>query len=122
MSAPIHLTRLKVLPLAQRHSMARLEDIMADPDGPPPPCAEPNMALIRQCARAIAQARARKAAVMLMVLGPEVSGKVVRHLDEEHTELLTLELARTVLQRADVGAARGEVEPGGDRQPDSDHP
>ncbi|MHB8635274.1 MAG: flagellar motor switch protein FliG [Fimbriimonadaceae bacterium] len=36
----------------------------------------------------------QKAAVMLMVLGPEVSGKVVRHLDEEHTELLTLELAR----------------------------
>ena len=36
----------------------------------------------------------QKAAVMLMVLGPEVSGKVVRHLDEEHTELLSLELAR----------------------------
>lgn len=36
----------------------------------------------------------QKAAVMLMVLGPEISGKVVRHLDEEHTELLTLELAR----------------------------
>ncbi len=36
----------------------------------------------------------QKAAVMLMVLGPEISGKVVRHLDEEHTELLSLELAR----------------------------
>jgi hypothetical protein len=66
MSAPIHLTKLKVLPLALRHSMARLEDILVDPDGPPPRCAEPNMALIRQCARDLAQARARKAAIMLI--------------------------------------------------------
>lgn len=36
----------------------------------------------------------QKAAVMLMVLGPEIAGKVVRHLDEEHIEGLTLELAR----------------------------
>jgi hypothetical protein len=66
MSAPIQLTRLKVLPLAQRQSLARLEDILADPDESPPPCSEPNLALIRQCARDIAQARARKAAVMLI--------------------------------------------------------
>jgi hypothetical protein len=66
MSTPIPLTKIKVLPLAQRHSMARLEDILADPDGPPPSCAEPNMAMIRQCARDIAQARAKKAAVMLI--------------------------------------------------------
>jgi len=66
MSAPIHLTRLKVLPLAQRHSMARLEDILANPDSEPPPCSEPNLAAVRQCARDIAQARARKASVMLI--------------------------------------------------------
>jgi hypothetical protein len=66
MSAPIHLTRLKVLPLAKRHSLARLEDVLADPDGPPPSCSEQNMALIWQCARDIAQARARNAAVMLI--------------------------------------------------------
>jgi hypothetical protein len=66
MSAPINLTRLKVLPLAKRQSMARLEDILADPDGPPAPCSEPNMAVIRQCARDIEQARAKKAAVMLI--------------------------------------------------------
>jgi flagellar motor switch protein FliG len=36
----------------------------------------------------------QKAAVMLMVLGPEVSGHVVRHLDEEQIEQLSLELAR----------------------------
>src|SRR5690242_20644677 len=36
----------------------------------------------------------QKAAVMLMVLGPEASGHVVRHLDEDQIEQLTLELAR----------------------------
>ncbi len=36
----------------------------------------------------------QKAAVVLMVLGPEVSGKVVRHFNEEQTEQLSLELAR----------------------------
>lgn len=36
----------------------------------------------------------QKAAVMLMVLGPDLSGPIVRMLDEEHIEGLTLELAR----------------------------
>lgn len=36
----------------------------------------------------------QKAAVLLMALGPETSGKVVRHLEEEHLEQLTMELAR----------------------------
>ena len=36
----------------------------------------------------------QKAAVMLMVLGPDLAGQVVRHLNEEQMELLSLELAR----------------------------
>ncbi len=36
----------------------------------------------------------QKAAVMLMVLGPELSGPIVRALEEDHIEGLTLELAR----------------------------
>jgi flagellar motor switch protein FliG len=36
----------------------------------------------------------QKAAVMLMVLGPELSGPIVRMLEEDHIEGLTLELAR----------------------------
>ena len=36
----------------------------------------------------------RKAAIMLMVLGPELSGKVMPFLDDEHVEALTLEVAR----------------------------
>ncbi|HWP30810.1 MAG TPA: flagellar motor switch protein FliG [Fimbriimonadales bacterium] len=36
----------------------------------------------------------KKAAIMMMILGPEISGKVMQHLDEEHVEILTLEIAR----------------------------
>jgi len=66
MSAPLDLTKLKVLPLAQRRSLARLEDILVDAYAAPPLCSEANLALIRQCARDIAQARSKKAAVMLI--------------------------------------------------------
>ena len=36
----------------------------------------------------------QKAAIMLMVLGPQSSGSVVRHLEEDQIETLSLELAR----------------------------
>ncbi len=36
----------------------------------------------------------QKAAVILTVLGPEVSGKIIRHLDDNQIEVLSLELAR----------------------------
>lgn len=36
----------------------------------------------------------QKAAVMLMVLGADLAGQIVRHLNEEQMELLSLELAR----------------------------
>src|ERR1700722_7050471 len=38
MSAPLDLTKLKVLPLAQRRSLARLEDILVDAYAAPPLC------------------------------------------------------------------------------------
>jgi hypothetical protein len=66
MSVPLDLTKLKVLPLAQRRSLARLEDILVDPDSAPPSCSKPNLALIRQCVLDITQARAKNAAVMLI--------------------------------------------------------
>jgi flagellar motor switch protein FliG len=48
----------------------------------------------------------QKAAILLMAIGPDLAGNVVRHLQEEHTEQLTLELARlekvTPDQRASV--------------------
>src|SRR5689334_1161591 len=36
----------------------------------------------------------QKAAVLLMIIGPESAGTVVRHLGEDHIESLTLEVAR----------------------------
>jgi len=36
----------------------------------------------------------KKAAVMMMVLGPEVSGQVLKHLEPDHIEQLSLEIAR----------------------------
>jgi hypothetical protein len=60
------MTKLKVLPLAKRRSMARLEEILADPDAPAPACSESNLEMIRRCARDIARARAKNASVMLI--------------------------------------------------------
>lgn len=37
----------------------------------------------------------QKAAVMLMCLGPECSSNVIRHLEEEHVEALSLESGST---------------------------
>ena len=34
---PIDLRKLKVYPLAERRSMSRIEDILIDPNGAPPP-------------------------------------------------------------------------------------
>ncbi len=36
----------------------------------------------------------KKAAIMLMALGPEVSGNVIKHLEPDHIEQLSLEIAR----------------------------
>jgi hypothetical protein len=66
MKAPVDLTKLKVFPLAQRASEARLEDILVSPDANPPPCSARNEGLIRECAGRIALARRRQAAVMLI--------------------------------------------------------
>jgi hypothetical protein len=66
MTTPIDLTKLKVFPLAQRKSQARLDDILVDPESLPAPCSQPNLALIRQCAQAIVKARKKKASVMLI--------------------------------------------------------
>jgi flagellar motor switch protein FliG len=36
----------------------------------------------------------KKAAVMLMVMGPEIAGQVMKHIEPEHVEQLSLEVAR----------------------------
>ncbi len=66
MSAPINLTRLKVLPLAERRSMARLEEILIQPEAALPAANNLNLDQIRQCARDIFSARGKSASVMLI--------------------------------------------------------
>lgn len=43
---------------------------------------------------ALAVPNRKKAAIMMMILGAEISGKVMQYLDDDHVELLTLEIAR----------------------------
>jgi len=63
---PLDLSQLKVLPLAQRESLSRVEKILVDPAQPPPPCA-PNLApSIADCAKKILAARRNGASVILM--------------------------------------------------------
>jgi hypothetical protein len=63
---PIDLTKLKVLPLAQRNSLARLKDVLIDPASTPGPCDAHNLALIHRCAGHIAAARREGTGVMLI--------------------------------------------------------
>jgi hypothetical protein len=58
----LDLSRLRVFPLAERRSLARLTDILIDPDAPPPPVTVP----IAEVATAIRAARQRGAAVILL--------------------------------------------------------
>src|SRR5262245_44257035 len=63
---PLDLSRLAVLPLAQRQSLTRAEDILIDPDAPAVACSERNAALIADCAQKIVAARKNGATVMLI--------------------------------------------------------
>ncbi len=66
MPDPLDLKRLKVYPLAERRSLSAIENILVDPDKPPPPCAPEVQSLIRDCAEKVRAARQRNASVILM--------------------------------------------------------
>jgi hypothetical protein len=63
---PLDLSRLKVLPLAQRKSLTRVEEILVAPEIPPKPCPDAVRQSVTQCAERIAAARQRGASVMLL--------------------------------------------------------
>ncbi len=63
---PLDLSKLKVLPLASRHSLTNAEEILIDPALPPPPCPDHLAAVIDGCAQEIRAARARGSAVVLI--------------------------------------------------------
>jgi hypothetical protein len=62
----LDLKKLKVLPLAERRSLTRVEDILVDPESPPPEAPADVLAAVRECAAAVAAARSRRAGVMLI--------------------------------------------------------
>lgn len=63
---PIDLKRLRVYPLATRHSLTRIEDILLEPDSPPPALAEPLVREIVQCAKHIRAAKSKGAGILLI--------------------------------------------------------
>ena len=63
---PLDLAKVKVYPLAERQSLSAIDSLLVDPARPPRPCAPENLAAIQDCARKIAAARERDAAVMLL--------------------------------------------------------
>ena len=63
---PFDLKRLKVYPLADRHSMSRVEDILVEPANTLSPSPGPVAPAVQRCARNIQDALARKAGVMLI--------------------------------------------------------
>jgi hypothetical protein len=65
MAPPLDLSHLKVLPLAERRSLTKVENILVDPASSPREAPDAAQA-IRDCARAIAAARRRGAGVMLI--------------------------------------------------------
>jgi hypothetical protein len=63
---PLDLSRLRVLPLSDRQSLTRVDDILIDPEAPPKPISDSAAVEIRKCARRISAARARGSSVMLI--------------------------------------------------------
>ncbi len=63
---PLDLSRLRVLPLAERESLSRVEDILIQPNSQPWECAREVSERIMECAQRIREAREREASVMLI--------------------------------------------------------
>lgn len=63
---PLDLKQLKVLPLAQRESLTKADDILIDPESTPKEISGRNVDLVADCAEKIKAARARGASVMLV--------------------------------------------------------
>ncbi len=64
--SPLDLRKLKVLPLEQRRSLTRVEDILVSPPNPAPALSPALVLQLSLCAQAIRRARERGASVILM--------------------------------------------------------
>lgn len=63
---PLDLSRIRVFPLAQRHSLSTVDEVLVEPTTAPPAISEFNAAIIERCARDIKTALERGSSVMLI--------------------------------------------------------
>jgi hypothetical protein len=63
---PLDLKKLRVYPLRERKSMSRIEDILVDPNAPPPPLPDGLASSVNLCAARILEAGKRNASVMFL--------------------------------------------------------
>src|ERR1700759_188677 len=63
---PLDLKKVKVYPLGERNSESAFEEILIDPQSPPPPLPQNLVAPMKETMRNIAAAHQRKASVMLI--------------------------------------------------------
>ena len=84
---PLDLSKLKVLPLAQRHSLTTVDQILIDPETPARPCSDRIGEQIRECARSIRAARQRGASVMLIYGAHLLRNGAARILEREQLPL-----------------------------------
>jgi hypothetical protein len=62
---PIDLKQVRVYPLAERQSLASLDELLVDPEKPPPDSPPSLLQAVSQCAGAVRKARERGATVLL---------------------------------------------------------
>jgi hypothetical protein len=65
-TTPLDLSRIRVLPLAERDSLTRVEDVLLDPDTAPPPLSNELNEQVKTCAARIQAARNRGSGVILI--------------------------------------------------------
>ena len=63
---PLDLRKLKVLPLEQRHSLTRVEEILVSAENPPSEISASSKTHLQRCAEAIRSAQTREASIILM--------------------------------------------------------
>lgn len=63
---PLNPRDLRVLPLSQRRSLSRIDDILIDPDSLPAACSDDQLQLITDCTQSIRNARTAESTVSLI--------------------------------------------------------
>ncbi len=63
---PLDLSQLKAFPLAERHSLTQLDQVLVEPADDPPRLSESQLAMVSECADRIRDARERGASILVI--------------------------------------------------------